>query len=211
MDNLIRVYDNVIDNEYCHELMDKFENNEQLHQKFDSDGMVFTQINIQKVGWIHDVNLLKAIFTDHVEKYKNDCKIKEQQMPLTCVLEPIRMKRYLPNDYDEFRPHVDVNQKANCTRFLVMFLYLANNKKGKTTFPNLDVEIECKQGSLLIFPPMWPWLHAGQKPTKTSKYIMQSYLHWTLMINSVSTQKNLKRLLIFQVEESTSFTLKNMI
>ena len=200
MDNLIRVYDNVIDNEYCHELMDKFENNEQLHQKFDkeycnhlidkfennealhqkfdSDGMVFTQINIQKVGWIHDVNLLKAIFTDHVEKYKNDCKIKEQQMPLTCVLEPIRMKRYLPNDYDEFRPHVDVNQKANCTRFLVMFLYLANNKKGKTTFPNLDVEIECKQGSLLIFPPMWPWLHAGQKPTKTSKYIMQSYLHY---------------------------------
>ena len=131
MDNLIRVYDNVIDNEYCHELMDKFENNEQLHQKFDNDGMVFTQINIQKVGWIHDVNLLKAIFTDHVEKYKNDCKIKEQQMPLTCVLEPIRMKRYLPNDYDEFRPHVDVNQKANCTRFLVMFLYLANNKKGK--------------------------------------------------------------------------------
>ena len=59
-----------------------------------------------------------------------------------------------------------------------MFLYLANNKKGKTTFPNLDVEIECKQGSLLIFPPMWPWLHAGQKPTKTSKYIMQSYLHY---------------------------------
>ena len=41
----------VIDNEYCHELMDKFENNAQLHQKFDSDGMVFTQINIQKVGF----------------------------------------------------------------------------------------------------------------------------------------------------------------
>ena len=178
MDNLIRVYDNVIDNEYCHELMDKFENNEQLHEKFDDRSMIFTQINIQKVGWIHDVNLLKAIFTDHVEKYKNDCKVKEQQMPLTCVLEPIRMKRYLPNNYDEFRPHVDVNQKANCTRFLVMFLYLADNKKGKTIFPNLDMEIECKQGSLLIFPPMWPWLHAGQKPTKTPKYIMQSYLHY---------------------------------
>ena len=99
-------------------------------------------------------------------------------MPLTCVLEPIRMKRYLPNNYDEFRPHVDVNQKANCTRFLVMFLYLANNKNGKTIFPNLDIEIECKQGSLLMFPPMWPWLHAGQKPTRTSKYIMQSYLHY---------------------------------
>ena len=59
MDNLIRVYDNVIDNDYCHELMDKFENNEQLHEKFDDRSMIFTQINIQKVGWIHDVNLLK--------------------------------------------------------------------------------------------------------------------------------------------------------
>ena len=56
MDNLIRVYDNVIDSEYCFELMDKFENNEQLHQKFDDRGMIFTQINIQKVGWLHDVN-----------------------------------------------------------------------------------------------------------------------------------------------------------
>ena len=178
MDRLIKVYDNVIDKEYCNHLIDKFENNEALHQKFDSDGMVFTQINIQKVGWIHDVNLLKAIFTNHVEKYKNDCKVEKQQMPLTCVLEPIRMKRYLPNNYDEFRSHVDVTSRTNCTRFLVMFLYLANNKNGKTIFPNLDIEIECKQGSLLMFPPMWPWLHAGQKPTRTSKYIMQSYLHY---------------------------------
>ena len=48
----------------------------------------------------------------------------------------------------------------------------------KISIPNLDIEIECKQGSLLMFPPMWPWLHAGQKPTRTSKYIMQSYLHY---------------------------------
>ena len=178
MNNLIKVYDNVIDKEYCNELISKFENNEQLHEKFDSEGMVFTQINIQKIGWVSDNNIIKKVFTANVEKYKNDYKISEQQMPLTCVLEPVRMKRYLPNNYDEFKPHVDVNQKANCTRFLVMFLYLADNKKGKTIFPNLDIEIECKQGSLLMFPPMWPWLHAGQKPARTSKYIMQSYLHY---------------------------------
>tara|TARA_Y100000741_G_scaffold210619_1_gene160414 strand:+ start:608 stop:1147 length:540 start_codon:yes stop_codon:yes gene_type:complete len=178
VNNLIKVYDNVIDKEYCNELISKFENNEQLHEKFDSEGMVFTQINIQKIGWVSDNNIIKKVFTANVEKYKNDYEISEQQMPLTCVLEPVRMKRYLPNNYDEFKPHVDVNQKANCTRFLVMFLYLADNKKGKTIFPNLDVEIECKQGSLLMFPPMWPWLHAGQKPARTSKYIMQSYLHY---------------------------------
>ena len=113
-----------------------------------------------------------------VEKYKNDINIKPYQWPQKFSIEPPKMKRYLPNNYDEFRSHVDVTSRTNCTRFLVMFLYLANNKNGKTIFPNLDIEIECKQGSLLMFPPMWPWLHAGQKPTRTSKYIMQSYLHY---------------------------------
>jgi len=178
MDNLIRVYDNVIDNEYCHELINRFETNKQLHQSFDDRGMIFTQINIQKEGWYSDVNILSRVFQDNVDRYKKDCKIEKQQMPMNYILEPIRMKRYLANNHDEFQTHVDVNQRMNCTRFLVMFLYLANNKKGKTIFPNLDVEIECKQGSLLMFPPMWPWLHAGQKPTRISKYIMQSYLHY---------------------------------
>ena len=178
MDNLIRVYDNVIDSEYCKKLIDRFEFNKQLHQSFDDRGMVFTQINIQKEGWYDDVNILSKVFQDNIDRYKKDCKIEKQQMPMNYILEPIRMKRYLPNNYDEFKNHVDVNNKMNCTRFLVMFLYMADNKKGKTIFPNLDIEIECKQGSLLMFPPMWPWLHAGQKPSRVSKYIMQSYLHY---------------------------------
>ena len=99
-------------------------------------------------------------------------------MPVSYIIEPVRMKRYVANDYDEFKQHVDVNQKTNCTRFLVFFIYLDNNIKGKTIFPNLSREIDCKKGSLLIFPPMWPWLHAGQKAARKSKYIMQSYLHY---------------------------------
>ena len=62
MDRLIKVYDNVIDKEYCNHLIDKFENNEALHQKFDDRGMIFTQINIQKVGWIRNgVHLILAL------------------------------------------------------------------------------------------------------------------------------------------------------
>ena len=72
MDRLIKVYDNVIDKEYCNHLIDKFESNEALHQKFDDRGMIFTQINIQKVGWFDDNNILKKVFTANVEKYKND-------------------------------------------------------------------------------------------------------------------------------------------
>ena len=80
MDNLIRVYDNVIDSEYCKKLIDRFESNKQLHQSFDDRGMVFTQINIQKEGWYDDVNILSKVFQDNVDRYKTDCKIEKQQM-----------------------------------------------------------------------------------------------------------------------------------
>lgn len=178
MDNLIKVYDNVIGDDYCDKLIEKFKYNTQLHQNFDDRGMIFTQINIQKAGWLTDVKFLSNTFQQYFEKYKEDCGIIKQQMPVSYIIEPVRMKRYLANDYDEFKQHVDVNQKTNCTRFLVFFIYLDNNIKGKTIFPNLSREIDCKKGSLLIFPPMWPWLHAGQKAVRKSKYIMQSYLHY---------------------------------
>ena len=178
MDNLIKVYDNVIGDDYCDKLIEKFKYNTQLHQNFDDRGMIFTQINIQKAGWLTDVKFLSNTFQQYFEKYKEDCGIIKQLMPVSYIIEPVRMKRYLANDYDEFKQHVDVNQKTNCTRFLVFFIYLDNNIKGKTIFPNLSREIDCKKGSLLIFPPMWPWLHAGQKAARKSKYIMQSYLHY---------------------------------
>ena len=61
---------------------------------------------------------------------------------------------------------------------LVFFIYLSDNEEGKTTFPQLDKYAECKKGSMLMFPPMWPWLHAGTKPINEPKYIMQTYLHY---------------------------------
>ena len=37
---------------------------------------------------------------------------------------------------------------------------------------------DCKKGSMVIFPPMWPWLHRGTKPTTTPKYFIGGYLHY---------------------------------
>ena len=119
MDNLIKVYDNVIGDDYCDKLIEKFKYNTQLHQNFDDRGMIFTQINIQKAGWLTDVKFLSNTFQQYFEKYKEDCGIIKQQMPVSYIIEPVRMKRYLANDYDEFKQHVDVIQKTNCTRFLV--------------------------------------------------------------------------------------------
>ena len=98
--------------------------------------------------------------------------------PNSYAFEEIRLKRYLSNGQDEFRPHVDAVSLASAIRFLVFFVYLDDNEKGETAFPQLGVASPCKKGSLLMFPPLWPWLHAGLKPINTPKYMLGSYLHY---------------------------------
>ena len=61
---------------------------------------------------------------------------------------------------------------------LVLFIYLSDNEKGETAFPQMGVASPCKKGSLIMFPPLWPWLHAGLKPINTPKYMTGSYLHY---------------------------------
>ena len=92
--------------------------------------------------------------------------------------EKLRMKKYNPNDHDEFQAHVDVGDNRNCTRFLVFFVYLSDNEKGGTTFPKLNFKAKCKKGDMLMFPPMWTHVHAGEKPIDNPKYIVGSYLHY---------------------------------
>ncbi len=189
MENYIRVYDNVISNEYCDKLIQKFENNPEQHlnqdrKHEDSDGtihwkMSFSQIHMaEHYMWSDDVNFLIQTFQIYVKRYKEDCGITDIMWPSRYSYESMRLKKYLPNDKDEFQNHVDVKDYTLARRFLVFFVYLDDNEKGQTSFSQYDFKSPCKKGSLLIFPPLWPWLHAGEKPINKPKYIVGSYLHY---------------------------------
>ena len=180
MNDLIKIYDNVVNKVICDGMVDKFEQFQNQHEPFDDRGMVFTQLNMAKAPdiWKPEMEMFTDIFTNSFTTYLKDTGVAPQQMPSKYIWEPIRIKRYLPNDHDEFRQHVDVNSKQTSSRFLVFFIYLSDNEEGKTSFPKLDKHANCKKGSMLMFPPMWPWLHAGTKPINEPKYIMQTYLHY---------------------------------
>ena len=56
---------------------------------------------------------------------------------------------------------------------------------GETEFVNLykpgtyvPFKVEAKRGRMLMFPPLWPWYHAGRKPISNNKYIIHSYCHY---------------------------------
>ena len=187
MDNYIRIYEDVLDKQTCEHIIQKFETNTNQHEKFSYLANVsLTQIDLGKhTEWEKEVKVIHNLLVENVARYANDCNIKKTMWPLDFTYESVRVKRYLPNNQDQFGLHVDVTNLTNAKRFLAFFIYLDDNEEGQTIFPyfeNSPIMDEfvspCKRGNILIFPPMWPWAHAGAKPIRRPKYIVGGYLHY---------------------------------
>ena len=191
MDNLIRVYDDVIDAESCQQLIEKFESFEdsleEVYEKDEEERIAFKQLQLVKFKeWESVQQGMLELFQDYIVRYKTDCNIKDKQWPQEYGYEAIRMKRYLNNDFDRFDPHVDVLDHHTSRRFLAFFIYVNDvDEGGETKFVNLNKEgtyvpltVNPKRGRLLMFPPMWPWYHAGLKPESGKKYLIHSYCHY---------------------------------
>ena len=184
MFNYVEVYNDVVSDSKCKELIDKFEVHPEMQEvQNNSQGKTLTMMNLMNspdTPFREDLNFLGNMFMTCVETYKEDCDIKSFQFPKEFGVEAFKIKRYLPNTTDEFPEHVDVLDYASARRFLVMFLYLNNNEGGQTIIKSKDDTFVsfCKRGSLLIFPPFWPWIHSGEKPVNRPKYIVGTYLHY---------------------------------
>ena len=191
MDNLIKVYDDVIDKDSCNLLIGKFETHEEQHETgYEEDGdekIAFKQLQMGNCEeWKAVQNGMLELFQDYIVRYKMDCNIKDKQWPTEYGYEAIRMKRYLNNDTDRFDPHVDVLDHNTSRRFLAFFIYINDVEQGgETQFLSLNkpgtyipLTVTPKRGRLLMFPPMWPWYHAGLKPESGNKYLIHSYCHY---------------------------------
>ena len=184
MFNCAKIYTDVISDSKCQEFVDRFESDTE-HQKVQDcgRGATLTQINLlhsPDTIWKDDVNFLVNVIMEHVEQYKKDCDVQPVQWPENFGVEPPKMKRYMSDTTDEFPDHVDVLDYKTAKRFLITFVYLNDNEGGRTKFLMKGDELisPCKRGSLIMFPPFWPWIHAAEKPINGPKYIAGTYLHY---------------------------------
>ena len=190
MDNLIRVYDDVVDKESCERMIKMFEDSKDTEPVKLEDGdnsISFTQLTMSEhKEWASVQAGMLEMFQEYIGRYNIDVSLKAKQWPPTYGYEAIRMKRYFNNDYDRFDPHVDVLNHETARRFLAFFIYMNDVEEGgETEFVNLykpgtyvPFKVEAKRGRLLMFPPLWPWYHAGRKPISNNKYIIHSYCHY---------------------------------
>lgn len=189
--DLIKVYDGVVSEELCAKVISKFEEDVELHEYHDREQRpTFTQLNItqylaQEVEkgnlndpWSEHHAVIQNATAYAVREYQRDLNINGE-FPEDYALEQIRIKRYLNNGKEQFKEHVDVGNYNSARRFLVFFLYLNTVEEGgETTFPSLNLRIKPKCGSILVFPPLWMFPHAGNPPVSGNKYIAGSYLHY---------------------------------
>lgn len=177
----IKVYDDALDAGFCKHLIEKFEMLEDKQKSTDMEGVRhFTEINLTRTPEMREeFDVLQKQAQHSIQQYMNDAGVQEGMWQERSGFEEFRMKRYLPNDKDEFSFHVDVQDHASARRYLVFFWYLNDvDEGGETYFFDIDQGVQPKEGRLLMFPPTWTYPHSGKKPISGPKYIVGGYLHY---------------------------------
>ena len=180
----IRCYDEVVDKEFCRDVITRFESDAEYQERIDREKRPsFTELNISKrflaedKNWIDIQQKIKSLFVDYVQLYMSDLDVSVD-FPARYAFEEFRIKKY-NTSADEFKDHVDVGDHASARRFLVCFLYLNTVENGGSTdFPKLDYSIQPQCGRILMFPSTWMYRHAGRPVELGKKYIAGSYLHY---------------------------------
>lgn len=181
LNDLIHVYDDVLDGDTCNFLIDFFENNVDLHERVENNNRPnFTQINLTENNAINQSlseahKKLISITIQHKNKYYKF--ISNKCFPEKNNFEQFRIKRYLNDGNDMFDTHVDVTDHESSRRFLSFLFYLNDvDVGGETVFEG--VTIQAKTGRLVVFPPLWMFPHVGKAPITNNKYIISTYLHY---------------------------------
>jgi hypothetical protein len=175
LSDYIKVYEKVLSPAQCDSLIARFEASPTQHEVMQAkNSYSFVQLDISQF-WPDVEAHIGGIMRFYLQHYQQSLGVT-QFWPPNPLAEAIRLKRYLPNGRDSFPPHVDVMDQSNSGRLATAILYLNVPGGGETVFPQLNVSITPEQGRLVIFPPLWTFVHAGLPPRDRPKYTLQSYL-----------------------------------
>lgn len=179
LSDYIKVYDQTLPPDQCQAIIDRFEaspaQQESKQRNVGTDNSYsFVQLNVS-LHWRDAEPALAHVMRTCLIKYHQSLELG-RFWPENPVGEAIRIKRYMPGGQDQFAPHVDVMDQSNSYRFITAILYLNVPGGGETVFPDLDIAVPPEVGRVVVFPPLWTFVHAGLAPRDRAKYIAHSYL-----------------------------------
>lgn len=180
LEHFIKLYPNAASVALCEQLMQLFEANPNKTQGKTASGISDAKYSIElyidpnRPELAEVDNALYGIFSEYARRYFADVPWFNP-----CYRDVGYFIKKYPKERGYFNTHVDVSVAKNSRRMLAMILYLNTVPGGgETIFGQLDCHIHPKQGSLLLFPPMWMYPHRSAIPLATDKYTVNTFLEF---------------------------------
>lgn len=177
----IRIYDDVLSESDCQSIIRMFEEspqkksamvdgvNESIRKSTFVDMTGLAEI---KPEWKILDDAVSAVITEVWNIYNNELKLYRYVSP-KITDRGYEIHRYEPGGF--YSLHCDSGSAAIGHRFLSILIYLNDVSGGETSFPAWDVDIECIEGRVAVFPSGFTHIHEGMKP-RTTKYIITAFM-----------------------------------
>ena len=193
IENFIGIFDNVVSNEYCDEVIKHYEQRaeygatktrKQLENvaKNSKDNSIYAfelETNPIQMSFNHKLSTafseaLWYCHTLYAEKYGTLDSLSPYN-----ISESIKIQKTKPSEGYHIW-HCEHGSIATGRRIMLVMLYLNDvNDGGETEFLYQSKRIEPKKGRLVICPGSWTHTHRGNPPLSDNKYMMNTWLEFS--------------------------------
>ena len=187
-DPFVKVYANALTDDFCDYVIDLFHKNTELQSKGltrNTDSSP-TKVDYKKTTDMQldqfddEQNHLNHISTSYISSYLHELESKfELNIFSSLTTTGYQVQMYKKNDGRYFSHHdfaIDIINNEASFR-VITFIYYLNDVEdgGETILPHF--KITPKKGSLLLFPASWNYIHSGNIPKSSDKYIITGWFY----------------------------------
>lgn len=191
-DRFIFVKENALDSDFCKSVIQKFENDSRLLPGRVGEGRTndkmkkSTDLYISRFDdWQSEDKVfydsLGSGFSEYVEYIRTFFDIDSMELGLLdngLSDSGYQVQRTNPGEF--YHWHHDSfyeNTQGRGNRVITYIWYLNDvEDDGQTEFIN-ERKVQPKEGTLLIFPSLWTYVHRGVSPKHTTKYICTGWMY----------------------------------
>lgn len=181
---------NLENNNLCSEIIDFFENNQNLQKK----GVVSDASNNKKVKSTTDITIrpidLKdknfKVFNNYMKELHNCYVDYQKQWPFLksmlndIQIPPFNIQKYNPGDH--FSTVHSERTSLNTLHRLFAFMTYLNDVEdgGETHFTHYKLKIKPEIGKTIIWPAEWTHAHSGEILKSGTKYIVTGWMNFPI-------------------------------
>jgi hypothetical protein len=177
LSDFIKVYDNVLPNELCDELIGLLS----TERKYRHDNDYLRRDEVSLIHFHEPFQKVKSYIYTTYQRYKQDIGSCAANLHLANTYEMPVVVSYKPSEdkKEVFHDHADAWHTDSTSRQVSTIMYLSDVREGgETQFAFDNISIRPVKGRVLFFPSNFLFQHQGKAPISDIKYACVSWIHF---------------------------------